>query len=166
MTQSVDERRQLIETACKQLFVDLEDSVEQFKHYENAQVSDDYDSIHRRLLFMTAVERDLSYLYRQATALRHQVEVSRDRAKDLLEDAKMEAVQKPTFKNPTTYSSRPETEGKLRSLTFEEHYDVAIWEKLYKQTQYLVDVVRSYQQDANKERRDIDTRLKILSLKF
>ena len=116
---------------------------------------------------MSDLEKDFSHLYRRAAELRHEVEVSRARAKEFLEDAKMEVVNKANFKNPANaYQSKAETDGKIRSLTFEAQYDLRNWEELYIDMQYLIDVIRSMQNDAYKQRRDIDTRLKIFSLQL
>lgn len=166
MSQDLIERKKMIERACKLIFDEMEDSIHQLRSMDSAQVRDDFTKIHSRLLFLTAVENDFSHLLRKAMEIKHEVETSMYRAKDTLEDAKMEQTQKPSFKSPNSYVSRPETEGKLRSLTFEETYEVSTWEKLNRDVQFLVDTIRSYQQDANRERRTIDTRMKILSLQL
>lgn len=162
-----EERKKLIEAACKKIFDELEESVTHLKDLGTPQISDDYDKIHAKLLTVTQIESELGYFYRSVIAVKHEVDVSKARAKARLEDAAMEATQKPSFKNPlASYSTRPETDAKLRSLTIEETYDLRVWEILSMDVQYLLQVVQSYQQDANRQRRDIDTRLKILSLRF
>ena len=161
-----EERRALLEKASKKVFDELVDIQTQLKNFEPPKLNDDYDKIHMQMLFLTSTELELSYVYRAALDIKHEIEVSRARAKSVLDDAQMEAVNKPTFKTPHSYSSRPETEGKLRSLTFEQTYEVTHWDRLMTDAQYLLDVIKSYQMDVNKQRRDVDTRLKILSFKF
>ena len=162
-----DQRRKLFEKACKDIMDALEVEVEEMRNFDSPNLRDDYDKIHARLLFLTSTEVGLSHYYRQALAIKHEVEVERDRARNNLEDAKMEVANKPTFRGLTTqYQSRPEIEAKLRSLTYEENYELTQWSQLFTDVQYLLDVVKSYQLDANKQRRDIDTRLKIFSLQL
>lgn len=160
------ELKSKIEAASKLLFDELEDTVQQVREFKTPSIKDDYDKLHVQLLFYTETEMELSYLYRKALQLKNQVDTHLSRARDILEDAKMVALEDKGFKIPNTYSSRVETEAKLRSKTFEETHEVRIWERLISDVQYLVEVIKSYQMDAFKRRKDIDTRLKIISLQF
>ena len=78
----------------------------------------------------------------------------------------MEAAERPTFKSITSFDSRPIVEARLRSLSIEHEYNVVSWENTLRDVLYAQDVVYSFQQDAQKERRDIDTRLKILGMQY
>lgn len=163
----VEERRKLLEKACKAIADSLEETVSQMKSIsEQPKLNDDYDRIHLRLLSVSETEMELSYLYRKAIEIQREVDTNYARVKENLKDAQMEAVNKPTFRSPNAYSSRPETEGKLRSLTFEENYEVYQWEQIRNDSQYLVELVKSHQMDASKQRRDIDTRLKIKGFQY
>ena len=167
MSQDSDSRRKLITAAASKIMDEALKSIQDFQEFETPKLRDDYDKLHARMLFMSDLEKDFSHLYRRATELRHEVEVSRARAKEFLEDAKMEVVNKANFKNPANaYQSKAETDGKIRALTFEAQYELRNWEELYIDMQYLIDVMRSMQNDAYKQRRDIDTRLKIFSLQL
>lgn len=160
------ERQQLLETACKKLFDEIEDTVKQFKDRGGVSPQDDFDKIHIRTLFITQVESELSYLQRSLLTIRHEVEVAQARAKAALEDKESEVMSRPTFKNPMGYMSRPELEAKMRSMTIEATADKRIWDLLMIDVNYLQEVLKSYQQEAYRERRDIDTRLKILGMRF
>lgn len=163
----VDERRDLLKKACKIIADSLEETVSQMKSIsEQPKFTDDYDRIHIRMLSVSETEMELSYLYRKSIEIKNEVDTNYARAEENLKDAQMEAVNKPTFRNPNAYSSRPETEGKLRSLTFEETYEVYQWNQLKVDVNYLVELVKSHQMDASKQRRDIDTRLKIKGFQF
>lgn len=166
MKQGDSERRALLEKASIKLFEELEKSVEEFQTFKTPHLKDDFDTIHARMLFVTATERELSVLYRDSLKIKKQVDLTKARARSILEDAKMEAYDRPTFKKAHTFESRPEVELKLRSMTIEEAHALEEWERLSTDVEYLVETIRSYQFDAMKERKDIDTRLKIFSLKY
>lgn len=161
MTDS-NERKKLIDQAHKLLLDDVKDTVKQFSALGTPQISDDYGSIHQRLLYITALESDLGHLYRQSLEILNEVVNSRDDCEEILEDSKMTQSQKPSFKNPTAYMSRPEYELKLRSLTIEEVHGLKTWKTLATNSYYIRDIIMSYQKDADRERRVVDTRLKIL----
>ena len=161
-----EERRALIIQACKKLLDEVEGTTKDFMEMGQPLASDGFDTIHTRLLFLTSVERDLSYLYRQVRDLRRQTEISLSQAKSDLADAKMEAAERPTFNSITSFDSRPIVEARLRSLSIEHEYNVVSWENTLRDVLYAQDVVYSFQQDAQKERRDIDTRLKILGMQY
>lgn len=158
------ERERLLSQACKQIMDEVESAVKDFRQLQRPLVSDDHATIHSRTLFVTQVENELAYLYRSALKVKHEVDSSKFRAQANLQDKHTEVMDKPTFKSLNGFMSRPEVEIKLRSLAIEENYDVRIWESLSIDVVYLIDVIRSYQQEASRERRDIDTRLRILGL--
>ena len=160
------ERWALINKACESILNSVQGTVKDFFEFPQAHPGDDFVVIHQRMLFMTSVERDLSHIYRQARDLRRQVELTLSQLKSDLEDAKMEAVRQPTFKSLTSFDSRPVVDARLRSMTIELTHAVTQWEQLLKNVLYVQDVVYSHQQDASKERRDIDTRMKILQMQF
>ena len=165
MTQSIVERKSLIETACKKIYDDLEATVKDFSELHNPQVADDYDKIHDRLLFLSATERDLNGLLRIANQFKRQVDITFLDLRNQLEDAKMEAIQKRSFATMgASFESKEEKVAKLRSLTIEESHDLEQWEVLRVEVNYLIDLIGSHQREANRERRDIDTRIKLLSL--
>lgn len=163
----VEERKLLIDKASKKIVDDLEKVVDSLKDISTQpKLRDDFDVIHLRMLSVSETELELSYLYRSALSLKKEVDTNYARAKETLKDAQMEAVLKPTFKTPNAYSSRPETEGKLRSLTFEENFEVVQWERILADINYLIELIKSHQMDVNKQRRDIDTRLKIKGFQY
>lgn len=159
-------RKALIEKACKIIMDEVEETIEGFRSLKQPQISDDYEDIHLRLVATGTIDSELSHLYTKALDIRREVEVSKLTARDRLNDAKMEAVQKPTFRTPNTYVTGEETSAKLRSLTFEAHYEYSIWEKLSKEVDFLVDTIRVYQLDVGRHRRDADLRFKIISMGF
>lgn len=156
------ERKRLIDQAHGLLLDEIKDTVKQFSALGTPQISDDYESIHQRLLYITALEADLGHLYRQSLEILNEVVNSKDDSEEILEDSKMAQSQKPSFKNPTAYMSRPEYELKLRSLTIEEVHGFKTWKTLVNNSYYIRDIISSYQRDADRERRVVDTRLKIL----
>lgn len=143
---------------------DLEEVIKEYKTRERPKIGDDHVKIHSYTLYITQLESELAYLYRSTLKVKHEIESSKYRAKTLLEDKHTEAMGKPTFKTLNGYMSRPEIEVKLRALAIEETYEFRIWESLMIDVNYLLDVVRSFQQEASRERRDIDTRLRLLGL--
>lgn len=158
------DRGALISQAAIQLMDELEDTVKDFKARDRPQVGDDYVKMHSRLIFVTQVEGEIAHLYRLALKVKNEVEVSHHRATSNLQDKEAEVLSRPTFKSINGFMSRPEVEAKIRSIAIEEVYHVRIWEKLKLDVNYLLDVIRSYQQEASRERRDIDTRLRLLGL--
>lgn len=167
MSQSSEERRELILKACKYVMDEVEEVVTEMRGLAQPLPADGYDEIHLRLLALGTIESELSYLYVKTLKIQHEVELTKLQVKDNLYDARMEAVQKPTFKGLSgEYRTGEETKAKLRSLTYEYEYDYSIWERLSLEVKYLIDTIRTYQQDANKHRRDADLRVKILSMKF
>lgn len=162
-----DSLRGGVEKALKLIADKMEIAVTELKEFASPQLRDDFDKLHAQLLFYSAIERDLSQCQRDVLLVKSNVDVHLARAKSSLEDAKMEEVGKSSFRSLTpSFQSRSETDGKLRALTFEEVFEVTKWEEIRLATQYLLDVVRTYQLDANKYRRDIETRLKIISLQI
>lgn len=158
------ERKALVEKACIQFLSELDDAVKDFINMESAHSGDDLTKIYNRMLFITSTERELSYIYRKAKELKRQVEINLSNAKEILDDAKARAIGSPNFKSLNSYESRPEVEAKIRSMTIEETHEVLVWERLLKDAQHVLDILYSHQQDAIKERRDIDTRIKIVSM--
>lgn len=167
MRSTAEERSLLVQKACKQLVDDLSDVMETLHALPTQSREDEYDTIHVRLLSISKVESELSRIYADSAKLHLEVEVNFLRAKATVDDKAVEVMDRPTFKNPTSaFMSRPEIETKVRSLSVEEIYELRVWEKLKKDVYYLQDVIRTYQQEANRARRDIDTRLKILQMKY
>lgn len=167
MRVTLEEKAKLVEKACKQLINELSDAMESLDGLPDQKTHDEYDTIHVRLILVSKVETELSRIYAQSAALNWDVEVNKLRAKAAVEDKAVEVMDKPTFKSPTSsFMSRPEIETKVRSMSVEEVYELRVWEKLQKDVYYLQDVIRTYQQQANRARRDIDTRLKILQMKY
>lgn len=167
MSSDVLERKALIEKACKLIMDDVEEVVEHYRSLGTAQSGDGYDAIHLRLVALGTIETELSHLYAKALSFKHEVEVSKLAARDQVNDAKMEATQKPSFRGMgSTFMTSEEVAARLRSLTFDEQYNYSIWEKLTKEVDYLLETIKVYQMDVGKHRRDADLRVKILSLKF
>lgn len=144
------------------LFNQLEDSVTHLTSYPPPQITEDFESLHKRLLSVSGIESEVSTHYRNVLKVKHEVDVSKERANAALADAEMEATSTSSFKNPlTNFTTRPEVDAKLRALTIEETHEVRTWKTLSLDVQYLLDVVRSYQLDLSRQRRDIETRLKL-----
>lgn len=158
------EQQAKLDEMIKKAFDDLIDTTKQFRAYDKAHVNETWEELHKRLLFVSSVENDLSHLYRTAATLKYSVEVGLNKAKSLLEDRRTEVMQRPNFKGPMSYMSAQEVDAKARSLTIEEVMDLREWEDLNLGVKVLVDTIRSYQSDAGRERRDIDTRYKLLSM--
>lgn len=159
-----EDRASLITQASKHIMDELEEVVRDFRARDRPQVGDDHNKIHSWLILITQVEGELAHLYRQAVKVKHEVEVSYHWATSNLQDKEAEVLSRSTFKTVAGYMSRPEIEVKLRSMAIEEVHNVRIWERLKLDVYYLLDVIRSYQQEAYKYRKDIDTRLKIIGL--
>jgi hypothetical protein len=156
-----------ISRACKLIFDDLEDVVSQMRDFKSPpHIRDDYDVLHMQLLFYSATEGELTSLYVSALQLKYQVDTRLLRAKETLEDAKMAALEDRGVRIPNQYQSRVEIDAKLRSKTFEENYDVKIWESSQLEVKYLIDVIKTYQSEASRMRRDVDARTKLKGLQF
>lgn len=168
MTDSlIKEKREAIESYAKKCFDDIEDNVKDLRAMSKPQIVDDYDTIHMRLLRISEIESSLAHVFENVSNVKSMVDVLLHRARVDLEDAQAEVLQKPQFRNPTSnFMSRPEVEAKLRSYTVSELHALRVWEEVAIDIKRLVDVLRNYQQEASKAKREIDTRLKILSMRF
>lgn len=168
MTDSLlKEKREAIEKYAKQCFDDIEDNVKDLRSLARPQVSDDYDTIHQRLLRLSEIESSLAHVFENVSKVKSKVDVLQHQARVDLEDAQSEVLQRPQFRSPTSnYMSRPEVEAKLRSHTVSELHTLRVWDEVAIDIKRLVDVLRNYQQEASKAKREIDTRLKILSMRF
>lgn len=166
MTNSTDEVVRTYEEVCKRIMDSLTEAAQEFRGIPVPQASDDYPTIHKRLLQVTATEQELSHIYRKAIQVRNQVETRKVRAEAALEDAKMEAINSPGFTKVNSFDSRPEKEARIRSMTYEYQYSLTQLDILLKDVWYLVRVIESHQKDANNARKDIDTRLRIMSMEY
>lgn len=156
-----------LEAICRDLVDQVANAMETLQKLPIQKIDDDFDVIHQRLIIVSSTETELARIYADAIAVVREVEKARAAAKANVEDKQVEVIDRPTFKSPTAaYMSRPEIETKMRSLSVEEIHELRVWERLYKDVTYLQDIVRTYQQEANRARRDIDTRLKILQMKY
>lgn len=161
------EKLHLLENYAKRCFDDIESCVTDFKELAQPQVQDDYDTLHRRLLRVAEIDLSLASVFEDVSGLRTMVDKLLLSARADLQDAETEAISKPQFKNPLSpYMSRPEVEAKLRSMTLSPLMEVRTWETLLADVKNLDDVLRSYQRQVSSARRDIDARLKILSMRY
>lgn len=161
------EKKALLEKAAKQCFEAIEDNINDLRALGTQSIHEDYDSLHKRLISISSIETNLARVFEGLAKLKFQVDALKARAKAELEDKEMESMEKPQFKNAlSTYTTRPEVEAKLRSLAIREVRELRVWSELSLEVNMLSEILRNYQQDAQRARRDIDTRLKILSMRF
>lgn len=162
---AIEEVKKMVVKKCEDLFEEFESSANDLRDLPNFQASDTYEIIHLALIKLTQLNQEAGFTYRKALRLQQYVEESKLKASAALKDAEMATTTSSSFRPASDiYLSRVEVEGKLRSRTFEENYDMVTWTTLASEVYTLVRIIQSYQADTTMKIKAIDARLRILSM--